>query len=320
MSVLLETTKGNIVIDLDYQNSRIESFNFIKLAKLGHYFFCPFFDLKKNDVIVSGIADYPSNLYNVGMAITGIADVTEFDKTLEKGPTIARGNHNICTKDNDTVIGKVYFVTDADQRYGSAFKIILGDNNTERSSEEEKDAYIGAVAEGFGALDEINKSKAPVYLLHAHVLYDPFPDSEGLLQHKIDTERPTREQIDNFAKLQENVDHDASETEGGDALIQALALELVGDIEHYKLKPSPTTLFVARLNPITSEESLEVIFARFGPVKKVKIFKGEKSIYAFIDYQDKESVEAAYVSLHESCYIDGYKVIVDFSQSTKHRD
>lgn len=302
MSVFLETTKGNLVVDVDFKAHRQAAFNFIKLAKLGRYFFCPFFDGKKDVLIKTGVQDYPNS--DLGIAVSGIADVTLFDSSMV-GETVFGGKNDSRTA--ETTIARVCFCVDAENRYGSAFKIVLGDTPADDS-----DVHFASVAEGFRALVDINDATDVVYLLHAHVLHDPFEDPEGLLLHKLDP-RPSPSQIAYYMQ-QDNSSHEASETN-----IEALALELVGDIKDYKLKPSPTTLFVARLNPITTEESLEIIFARFGPVNKVSIFEGEKSRYAFVEFSEKSSTEAAYLALHESCFIDGHKVVVDFSQSTKKR-
>lgn len=65
----------------------------------------------------------------------------------------------------------------------------------------------------------------------------------------------------------------------------ALTLELVGDLPFAEVKPPENVLFVAKLNPVTTESDLSMIFERFGKclVKLVKDGETGKSLgYAFI--------------------------------------
>ena len=48
-----------------------------------------------------------------------------------------------------------------------------------------------------------------------------------------------------------------------------MTLEILGDLPDASLKPPENILFICKLNPITQEKDLEVIFSRFGPVKSV---------------------------------------------------
>jgi len=40
----------------------------------------------------------------------------------------------------------------------------------------------------------------------------------------------------------------------------------VGDIPDADIKPEDNVLFVCKLNPVTTEEDLEIIFSRFGKI------------------------------------------------------
>ena len=41
---------------------------------------------------------------------------------------------------------------------------------------------------------------------------------------------------------------------------------MIGDLPNVDAKPPEESLFVCRLNPITTDEDLEIIFSRFGKV------------------------------------------------------
>ena len=42
----------------------------------------------------------------------------------------------------------------------------------------------------------------------------------------------------------------------------------VGDLPDADVKPPENVLFVCKLNPVTTDEDLEIIFSRFGLIKR----------------------------------------------------
>ena len=52
-----------------------------------------------------------------------------------------------------------------------------------------------------------------------------------------------------------------------EASARALTLEIIGDIASANLKPPENILFVCKLNPVTRDEDLELIFSRFGEIR-----------------------------------------------------
>ncbi|KAL0163713.1 hypothetical protein M9458_039466, partial [Cirrhinus mrigala] len=52
-----------------------------------------------------------------------------------------------------------------------------------------------------------------------------------------------------------------------EAKTQAILLEMVGDLPDADIKPPENVLFVCKLNPVTTDEDLEIIFSRFGLIK-----------------------------------------------------
>merc|ERR1711981_901729 len=77
-------------------------------------------------------------------------------------------------------------------------------------------------------------------------------------------------------------------------------------------------LFVCKLNPVTQDEDLEIIFSRFGEIKSCDIIRDHKSgdslQYAFIEFEKIEECEKAYLKM-DNVLIDERRIHVDFSQS-----
>jgi len=212
-------------------------------------------------------------------------------------------------------IGTVSFLEVENGLVGSKFTISL--SNTVHQGQ----VPFGKVAEGFPVLHAINKAKVDqelrlvndVRILQIHILHDPFVQSIEIDQVKKQP-YPTEMQLQHV-RLQSLVPQEQDQS-----TVQALALELIGDLPHYTIKPSPRVLFVARLDRATTEESLTIIFSRFGNVTNCNIIDNTKtkSNYAFVEYETKQEAESAYSRLNQQpCIIDGNEVIVDFSQSVK---
>lgn len=93
---------------------------------------------------------------------------------------------------------------------------------------------------------------------------------------------------------------------------------MMGDLPFAEVKPPENVLFVCKLNPVTGDEDLELIFGRFGKILSCEVIRDQKSgdslQYAFIEYDDKASCEAAYFKM-QGVLIDDRRIHVDFSQS-----
>ncbi|KAF7635005.1 RRM domain-containing protein [Meloidogyne graminicola] len=76
------------------------------------------------------------------------------------------------------------------------------------------------------------------------------------------------------------------------------------------------TLFVARVNYETSENKLRREFEKYGKVKKVALIHdktGKPRGYAFIEYEHKSDMSAAYKKA-DGTKIDGRRVVVDYER------
>lgn len=219
---------------------------------------------------------------------------------------------------------------DPDERFaGSQFIITLGPNIDFLDG---KAAIFGTVVEGFDTLEKINTSYIDdhgqplkdIRILHTVVLDDPYDDPPGL-------EVPPESPIPSAAQLATvRVAHDEDVEMENDpevlekarrereARAQALTLEMVGDLPFAEVAPPENVLFVCKLNPVTQDEDLELIFSRFGKILSCEVIRdkrtGDSLQYAFIEYTNQKDCEQAYFKM-DGVLIDDHRIHVDFSQS-----
>ena len=70
---------------------------------------------------------------------------------------------------------------------------------------------------------------------------------------------------------------------------------MIGDIPFATIRPPENILFVCKLNPVTQDEDLELIFSRFGKILSCEVVRdrmsGDSLQYAFIEFDERESAE-----------------------------
>lgn len=54
---------------------------------------------------------------------------------------------------------------------------------------------------------------------------------------------------------------------------RAVVLEMIGDLPEADAKPPANMLFICKLNPVTTEEDLDIIFSRFGTITSCDIIR-----------------------------------------------
>ncbi|KAJ5273892.1 hypothetical protein N7478_009017 [Penicillium angulare] len=346
MSTLLETSLGDIVIDLLVDESPKACENFLKLCKIKYYNFAPVHSVQKNFSFQTGDPlgpDAPES--DAGSSIWGILDGPSkrtFPIDLPKLKHSERGMVSMAT---------VPATNDPDQRLaGSQFLITLGDNLDYLDG---KAAIFGKVVEGFDVLEKINDSfiddrgrpLKDIRIRHTVVLDDPFDDPAGLVEPP-ESPLPSKAQlatvrIADDEELGEEMDEDAMEKlrREREARAQALTLEMVGDLPFADVKPPENILFVCKLNPVTqgmsnpttcvwfiielythhdADEDLQLIFSRFGTILSCEVIRdkrtGDSLQYAFIEFDNQKDCEQAYFKM-QGVLIDDHRIHVDFSQS-----
>mmetsp|Transcript_39337 Transcript_39337/g.156164 ORF Transcript_39337/g.156164 Transcript_39337/m.156164 type:complete len:298 (-) Transcript_39337:6803-7696(-) len=143
------------------------------------------------------------------------------------------------------------------------------------------------------------------------------PPSSPLPEIVDDPSRIAEDEVVDEAYDEERLAELEEEQKAKEARSRAEVLEIIGDIKSADMKPPENVLFVARLNPVTQAEDLEIIFSRFGECK-VDIIRdkstGDSLCYGFIEFEDVKSCERAYFKM-DNTLVDDRRIKVDFSQS-----
>lgn len=214
---------------------------------------------------------------------------------------------------------------------GSQFFFTLG---SELSSLDGIHCVIGEVVEGIEVLralneaitDEKHRPYKDIRITHTVILDDPFPDMRGFREPSR-SPSPTPERLKNGRiGADEEIDDTEGKTEAEvqemleqrEAKTRATILEIVGDLPDADCAPPENVLFVCKLNPVTTDDDLEIIFSRFGKIKSCEVIRdkqsGDSLQYAFIEFEDQKSCENAYFKM-DNVLIDDRRIHVDFSQS-----
>ncbi|KAI7544100.1 Peptidyl-prolyl cis-trans isomerase-like [Hortaea werneckii] len=333
MSVLLETSAGDITIDLFVKDAPKCCENFLKLCKIKYYNYSPVYNIQQNFSLQTGDPIGPeSKDSDGGSSIWGLPDGTT--KRASK-PEHKAFPPDFSKKRKHAERGTVSMATtpaksNPDERLASSqFVITLGDNIEQLDG---KAAIFGEVVEGFDALEKINgafvdqngRPLQDIRILHTVVLDDPYEDPAGLIEPPA-SPVPSAEQratvrIAHDEVLEEQNDQEQMERirREREARAQALTLELIGDLPFADVTPPEQVLFVCKLNPVTRDEDLELIFSRFGKILSCEVIRDKKTgdslQYAFIEFGSKEDCERAYFKM-QGVLIDDHRIHVDFSQS-----
>merc|ERR1711862_993992 len=171
-----------------------------------------------------------------------------------------------------------------------------------------------------------NWSLQNIRIRHTIILDDPFPTMPGLGRN---TPHTTPEITDysvglingNWTSFSDNTSLPDDEFFRDEAKNKAIVLEIVGDLPGAQDKPPNNVLFICKLNPLTKEKDLEVIFAQCGQVIACNIIRDWKTReslnYGFIGFDSDIASERAYFKMN-NIVIDDRRIKVDFSQSVAH--
>ncbi|KAG1928855.1 peptidyl-prolyl cis-trans isomerase-like [Pimephales promelas] len=293
------------------------SLNFLKLCKIKYYNYCLIHNVQRDFIVQTGD---PTGTGRGGESVFCklYGDQARFFES-EKVPRIKHRKK-----------GTVSMVNNGSDQHGSQFLITSGENLDYLDGVH---TVFGEVTEGMDVLAKINETFVDndfipfqdIRINHTVILDDPFDDPPGLPVPDRSPE-PTKEQLDSGRiGADEAINNDDEDAEQLDELIkdkeaktQAILLEMVGDLPDAEVKPPENVLFVCKLNPVTTDEDLEIIFSRFGSIKCCEIIRdwktGESLCYAFIEFDKEEDCEKAYFKM-DNVLIDDRRIHVDFSQS-----
>lgn len=333
MSVLLETSLGDLVVDLDVEQCPNTCKNFLKLCKSYKYNYLTFFSVQKNFLAQSGD---PTNTGKGGQSIWSQLDPSSDafsslpyffperhpSRKHERRGTLSMACRRLRPEDEDSLVaGSQFFVTLSDDieylddKHAPFGRIVEGD---------EKDGTLDKMNAAF--VDKEMRPLQDIRIQQVVVLDDPFDDPQGL-HIPSRTPSPTPDQmaaigLDATAALNEDENRPAEEVEEErrrkDQEAAALTLEMVGDLPFAEIRPPENILFVCKLNPVTRSEDLELIFSRFGQILSCEVIKDKKTgdslQYAFIEFDQRKSAEQAYFKM-QNVLVDDRRIWVDFSQS-----
>ncbi|WPH03280.1 Hypothetical protein R9X50_00615700 [Acrodontium crateriforme] len=324
-----------VVLDNADQNAKngLMANSFLKLCKIKYYNFSPVYNVQPNFSFQTGDPIGPESKDSDGgssiwAAPDGVTKRATYPERSAFKPEFSQKHKH--TQRGTVSMATTQSKTNLEERFASSqFIITLGDNIDQL---DEKAAVFGEVVEGFDALEKINtafvdqtgRPLQDIRILHTVVLDDPFDDPPGLIEPP-SSPVPSAEQratvrIAYDEVLEENNDPEKLETlrREREARAQALTLELIGDLPFADVTPPEQILFVCKLNPVTQDDDLELIFSRFGKILSCEVIRDKKTgdslQYAFIEFATKEDCERAYFKM-QGVLIDDHRIHVDFSQS-----
>jgi len=306
--------------------SLLASKNFLKLCKVKYYNNCIFHNIQHDYIVQTGD---PTATGRGGQSIQGLlyGDQANYFKD-EIVPSLRHKE-----------IGVVSMANKGPNLNASQFFITTGPN---LESLDGKHTIFGQVVEGLETLLKINnafcdrdgKPLQVIRIRHTIVLDDPFPDPSGL---EVPDKSPlplidapkgllgedTLIQVEEKLMNPEEMEQLKDQLEDKQARTRAEVLEILGDIPDAEIKPDRNVLFVCQLNPLTTDDDLELIFSRFGKIKSCEILKDKKTgdslQYAFIEFIDEKAADQAYFKMNK-VLIDDRRIHVDFSQSVSRAD
>ena len=318
MAVLIETSVGDLVVDLYTKERPKTCLNFLKLCKLKYYNYCLFYNVQNSFVAQTGD---PTATGEGGKSVWGVLDGEEC--RYVECEVVPRLKH--------AKLGTISMVTNDSNNFTSQFFFTLRENLDYLDG---KHCVFGEVAEGHDVLEKLSKSPVDkngrplqdICILHTVILDDPYPDPPGLIAPSRSPSPPHTLTDANHIGIDEDIDEfeGKTATEVQEAIAQkeskanAHILEMVGDIPDADAKPPENVLFVCKLNPATSSEDLEIIFSRFGSILSCEVIRDQKTgdslQYAFIEFENEDDCIKAYFKM-DNVLIDDRRIHVDFSQS-----
>ena len=318
MAVLLETSLGDIVVDLYTKQRPKTSLNFLKLCKMKYYNYCLFYSVQRNFIAQAGD---PQGKGTGGQSVWGLIDGEQAQ--FFEAETVPRLKHK--------KTGTLSMANNGNDLHGSQFFFTLREDLDYLDKDH---TVFGEVAEGLDTLVKINSVHADkegrpfqdIRIYHTVVLDDPFDDPVGLVPPERSPSPPleitdsdrigAEEKIDEFeGKSEEEVKRMVAERE---SKANTHILEMIGDIPDADARPPENILFVCKLNSLTTAEDLEIIFSRFGAINSCEIIRdhktGDSLQYGFIDFEKEEDCVSAYFKM-DNVLIDDRRIHVDFCQS-----
>ncbi|CAM9607883.1 unnamed protein product, partial [Scytosiphon promiscuus] len=323
MSVMIDTSFGEVVVDLFCEEAPLAAKNFLKLCKIKYYNGCLFYNVQQNFMIQAGD---PTATGKGGTSVYGLLygeqarffedEISATSRKHDEAGLLSMANMGVPNSN-----GSQFFFS------------MRGDDMQHLDG---KHTVFAKVMEGMETLEKINgqfcddqgRPYRDIRILHTYVLDDPFDDPPQLVvpDESPLRERPEEERVALRLGALDEVSLEADERTELErekqlrektARSNAVVLEMIGDLPDADMKPPENVLFVCKLNPVTTDDDLEIIFTRFGTCR-AEICRdhitGDSLNYAFVEFEAIESCEEAFKKMN-NVLIDDRRIRVDFSQS-----
>ncbi|CAI6012773.1 unnamed protein product, partial [Closterium sp. NIES-65] len=322
MAVLVETSVGEMVIDLHTDLCPLATKNFLKLAKsvalapspcqpkapplppallaMKYYHHCVFHRVQRDFIVQTG-----------DPTATGAGGDSVYKFLYGEQARFFEDEIRAGLKHDK--VGVVAMASGDSNLNASQFYITT---RAGLDSLDGKHTIFGEVAEGLDTLQRINEAFVDdkgrpfknIRIRRVHVLDDPFDDPPGLADLIPDASPPmpppaAGEDVrleDDWVPMDEGraADEVERDVRRREAQSRGVVLEMIGDLPEAEFKPPENVLFICKLNPVTQDDDLEIIFSRFGKVLSADIIRDQKTgdslCYGFIEFETKEACEAAY--------------------------
>ena len=284
MSVMVETSIGTLVFDLFCDDCPKACESFLKLCKIKYYNDCLWFNVQPDFLAQTGD---PTGAGRGGTSIWGLLDGAAPGAAPTAGARRRYFDDEIRPNRRHVKAGTLGMASGKANSNAAQFYVTL---RAGIDYLDETHTVFGEVVEGLEVLELFNAAVVDgdgrpyqdVRIKHTYVLDDPFPDPPGLaaLMPEGDEspvrQRPPEEIVER--RIADDADLSgalgggsgksatelAEESHASEARSRATVLEIIGDLPHRDVKPVDNVLFVCKLNPITEDEDLELIFSRFG--------------------------------------------------------
>ena len=232
MSVVIETTLGDITVDLYYEERPISCKNFLFLCQMKYYNFCLFHSIQTNFIAQTGD---PTGTGRGGESIYAelYGDQAKYFE-MEKKPLIKHHKR-----------GTISMVNNGNNQHGSQFFFTLSSN---LDSLDSIHTIFGEIVDGWDALDKINiavvdpefRPYHDIRIIHTVILSNPFQIPASLdipvrspspTVERVSSSRIAFDELFDEDRIQGKTEEEIRDyIEEKEAQARAQILELIGDL------------------------------------------------------------------------------------------
>ncbi|CAM9754540.1 unnamed protein product, partial [Ectocarpus sp. 8 AP-2014] len=251
MSVMIETSLGEVVVDLFCEDAPLAAKNFLKLCKIKYYNGCLFYNVQQNFMIQAGD---PTATGKCGTSVYGLMygeqarffedEISATSRKHDEAGLLSMANMGVPNSN-----GSQFFFS------------MRGDDMQHLDG---KHTVFAKVMEGMETLEEINgqfcddngRPYRDIRILHTYVLDDPFDDPPQLVvpdesplrdrpeEEKVALRLGALDKVSLEADERTELEREKQARRQKTARSNAVVLEMIGDLPDADMKPPENVLFV----------------------------------------------------------------------------